>query len=69
MLVHHEGFDTREAHGDFHPDNYVSVPMLATHLGPDWEIEVDERRARVMPESGAGSHHVDDIVLRARRLR
>jgi len=29
----------------------------------------DEQRPRDVPESGAGGHHVDDIVLRARKLR
>ena len=32
-------------------------------------IEVDEQRPRGVPENGAGAHHVDAQVLRARRLR
>jgi hypothetical protein len=38
-------------------------------LDDDWLIEVDERRPRVLPPGGAGAHHTDDLVLRARRLR
>ncbi len=43
--------------------------MVAALLTDDWDVEVDEQRPRDTPESGAGAHHVDDLVLRARRLR
>jgi hypothetical protein len=33
---------------------------------PDWDIEVHERRPRP-PGAASASHHVDDVVLRARR--
>ena len=33
---------------------------------PDWHIEVNEKRPR--PPGAASTHHVDDIVLRARRV-
>jgi len=38
-------------------------------LDDGWEVEVDEQRPRIAPDGGAGAHHVDDLVLRARRLR
>jgi hypothetical protein len=43
--------------------------MVAALLDEDWQLEVDEQRARIIPEGGAGAHHTDDVVLRARRLR
>jgi hypothetical protein len=51
----------------FDPDAYVRVDdFVETIAGsPDWEIEVHERRPR--PPGAASSHHVDDVVLRARR--
>lgn len=57
-------------HGDvraFDPDAYVTVDDFANVLAGDaaWEIEVHEKRPR--PPGAASSHHVDDIVLRARR--
>ncbi|MBW3620319.1 MAG: NAD(P)/FAD-dependent oxidoreductase [Actinobacteria bacterium] len=42
------------------PDDLVAVLAEA----PGWEIEVHEKRPR---RGGAGSPHVDDLVLRARR--
>jgi hypothetical protein len=35
-------------------------------LDDAWEIEVDERRPRTV-SGGAGTHHIQDIVLRVRR--
>jgi SAM-dependent methyltransferase len=60
-----------EAEGgrDFDPADYVWPANLAARLDDDWVVEVDERRPRVAPESGAGAGHTDDLVLRARRLR
>ena len=70
LLVHHAGMQTREAHdGSFDPADYVWPSMVAERLDQDWEIELDEQRPRIVPEGGAGSHHADDLVLRARRLR
>jgi thioredoxin reductase/SAM-dependent methyltransferase len=52
----------------FDPDAYVRVDDFAKALtgAPDWEIELQEKRLR---PSGAAtaSHHVHDVVLRARR--
>ncbi|OIJ63733.1 methyltransferase type 11 [Streptomyces mangrovisoli] len=70
LVVHHAGMDTRHAaDGGFDPADYVWPSMIAELLDDDWEIEVDEQRPRVAPEGGAGAHHTDDVVLRARRLR
>ena len=43
--------------------------MVAALLDDDWQVEVDEQRPRIAPDGGAGAHHTDDLVLRARRLR
>ncbi|MDG4861645.1 class I SAM-dependent methyltransferase [Streptomyces sp. T-3] len=70
LLVHHAGMDTHEPdEGDFDPADYVWPSMVAALLNDDWEVEVDEQRPRVAPDGGAGAHHTDDVVLRARRLR
>jgi len=42
---------------------------VAAPIDDDWQVEVDEQRPRVAPASGAGAYAVDDVVLRARRLR
>ena len=70
LLVHHAGMDTQDAHDSgFDPADYVWPSMIAALLDDDWEVEVDEQRPRVTPDGGAGAHHGDDLVLRARRLR
>jgi SAM-dependent methyltransferase len=70
LVVHHAGFETRRLHDEsFDPTIYVWPSMVAALLLDDWVIEVDELRPRDVPESGAGAHHVDDTVLRARKLR
>ncbi len=60
--------DTQEHSRAFDPDAYLFVDDFAMAIADtsDWEIEVHEKRPR--PAGGASaSHHVDDIVLRARR--
>ncbi|HEY5785007.1 MAG TPA: class I SAM-dependent methyltransferase [Microlunatus sp.] len=70
LLVHHAGMDTQPVHeGGFDPADYVWPSMVAVLLDDDWQVEVDEQRPRIIPEGGASAHHVDDVVLRARRLR
>ena len=51
----------------FDPDAYVSVEDIAGALAttPGWTVEVHQTRAR--PPGAASGHHVDDVVLRARR--
>ncbi len=70
LLVHHAGFESQPAHdARFDPADYVWPAMVAALLDADWEVQVDEQRPRVVPDGGAGAHHVDDVVLRARRRR
>ncbi|MFE5948715.1 class I SAM-dependent methyltransferase [Streptomyces sp. NPDC056480] len=70
LLVHHAGMDTRPPEeSGFDPADYVWPSMVTALLGDDWVVEVDEQRARVAPDGGAGAHHTDDLVLRARRVR
>ncbi|MFJ8667602.1 class I SAM-dependent methyltransferase [Streptomyces sp. NPDC093600] len=70
LLVHHAGMDTMQAHeSGFDPADYIWPSTVAPLLDDDWVVEVDEQRPRVAAEGGAGAHHTDDLVLRARRLR
>ncbi len=70
LLVHHAGMDTQQGHdSSFDPADYVLPSMVAFRLDDDWAVEVDEQRPRIAPDGGAGAHHTDDLVLRARRLR
>jgi SAM-dependent methyltransferase len=59
--------DTAEHSRVFDPDAYVRVDDVARVLeGRDgWTVELHELRPR--PAGAASSHHVDDVVLRARR--
>lgn len=79
LVVHHANVDREVAlsHG-FDPDDYVGhddvVAALTESLGADggeggegWVIERDEQRERDVTE-GAGAHHHDDLIVRARRL-
>ena len=52
----------------FDPDAYVRVDDFIAALAgsPEWDIELHEKRARPAGAASA-SHHVHDIVLRARR--
>jgi SAM-dependent methyltransferase len=70
LFVHHAGMETqRVTDGGFDPADYVWPQMVAALLDEDWHIELNEQRPRIAPDSGAGAHHTDDVVLRARRLR
>jgi SAM-dependent methyltransferase len=59
--------DVAEQTRIFDPDAYVGVADIAAAIGDDadWEIEVDETRPR--PPGAVSTHHVDDVILRARR--
>ncbi len=61
--------DTERASRPFDPDAYVRVDHIAAALADraEWDIEVCETRPR--PPGAVSSHHVDDVVLRARRVR
>ncbi len=75
LVVSHDLEPMREAastsqHGPaFDPDAYVRVEDFAAVLAgsASWQIEVNEKRPRP-PGAASASHHVDDVVLRARRL-
>jgi SAM-dependent methyltransferase len=70
LVVHHAGMDTRPPDDSgFDPAHYVWPSMIAALLDDDWTVELDEQRPRIAPDGGAGAHHTDDLVLRARRLR
>ena len=60
--------DTSTGSRAFDPDAYVRVEDVVAVLAPSpaWEIEVHERRPRPTG-SATAAHHVDDVVLRARR--
>ena len=59
--------DTHQHSRPFDPDAYLRVDDFAAALADaaDWDIEVNETRPR--PPGAASGHHVDDVVLRARR--
>jgi SAM-dependent methyltransferase len=59
--------DTHVQSRPFDPDAYVRVDDFAAALAesPEWDVELHEQRPR--PPGAATSHHVDDVVLRARR--
>jgi thioredoxin reductase/protein-L-isoaspartate O-methyltransferase len=63
-----EPIDVAEQTRMFDPDAYLGVDEIADALAdaPDWKIELHETRPR--PPGAASAHHVDDVVLRARRL-
>ena len=72
LVVHHAIPTDHQADPDgLDPNHYVSPADVAAKLrsiGGDWHIEVEETRPRHVT-AGAGAHHTEDIVLRARRLR
>ncbi|MGH9307101.1 MAG: FAD-dependent oxidoreductase [Acidimicrobiales bacterium] len=59
--------DTRSHSQAFDPDAYLRTDDFAAALAttPAWEIETHKKQPR--PPGAASSHHVDDIILRARR--
>ena len=61
--------DTRQHSRAFDPDAYLQTDDVAAALAatPGWAIEVHEKRPRP-PGAISAAHHVDDVVLRARRV-
>jgi len=59
--------DTSTDSRPFDPDAYVRVDDVAAALAgsAEWVVEVHEQRPR--PVGAVSTHHVDDVVLRARR--
>ncbi|SFB22525.1 class I SAM-dependent methyltransferase [Cellulomonas marina] len=66
LVVHHAVDDDAARTAGFDLAEYVLPADVARLLGDGWEVEVDERRPRDL-STGAGSHHTEDVVLRARR--
>jgi hypothetical protein len=60
--------DTLAHSRPFDPDAYMTVDDFAAVLtdSTTWDIEVYEKRPRPAGAASA-AHHVDDLVLRARR--
>jgi thioredoxin reductase/SAM-dependent methyltransferase len=60
--------ETQHHSRPFDPDAYLRVEDFLTTLTntPGWDIETNDKRPRP-PGATTASHHVDDIVLRARR--
>lgn len=60
--------DTREQSRPFDPDAFVRADDVAAALAGsrEWEIEAHEKRPRP-PGAASAQHHVEDVVLRARR--
>lgn len=68
LVVHHANFDEEQLRArGIEPEDYVSLSDVAALLDGGWRIEVNETRPRHVT-AGAGSHHTEDVVLRARRL-
>ena len=62
--------DTEQHSRPFDPDAYLRVDDFAAALADSaqWDIEIHEKRPRPAGAASA-AHHVDDVVLRARRNR
>lgn len=65
-----EPIDPHEHSRPFDPDAYVRVDDFAAAIAEssEWEVEVHQKRPRPSG-SATDSHHVDDVVLRARRRK
>lgn len=70
LVVHHADFHPQHAkdHG-WDPSELMMPDDVAAALAGrhDWVVEVHEHRARQI-SGGAGAHHNDDVVVRARRV-
>lgn len=68
LVVHHSPADMAHAREQgWNADEFVFPADVAAVLGEDWEVEEDATRPREVPLSGGGTHHTQDVVLRARR--
>ena len=59
---HHHGEEKRQVD----PEHYVGPAEIVAALGDGWQIEIHETRDRTVT-GGAGAHHHEDVVVRARR--
>jgi SAM-dependent methyltransferase len=68
LFVHHANIDTEQLKGrGLDPADYLLPPDVYAALDKSWDVQYYEHRARHV-ENGAGARHVQDLVLRARRL-
>jgi SAM-dependent methyltransferase len=68
IVVHHADFDPAHAKAQgFDPADYVAPSDVALLLDNNWQIDVNETRPRKVT-TGGGAHHIQDVVLVARRL-
>lgn len=67
LVVHHADFHSEQPkeHG-FGPADYIGPDDMLAALDETWTIEVNQTRPRQVA-TGAGAHHSQDQVLRARR--
>jgi SAM-dependent methyltransferase len=69
LFVHHAVI--ADHHGDhesgFDPADYVTPETMLAVLDDDWTVERQEKRPRITPASGAGAHHAEDLIVRARK--
>lgn len=75
VVINHDPEDMREAMSQSDPESsrpfdheaFVQTDDLVAAIAerPDWVVEVHERRQR--PAGAVSTHHVHDVVLRARR--
>jgi len=65
LSSHHAG-DRNHGHA-FDPSDFYQPAEIAKLLGEDWAVLINETRPRTAP-APEGARHVNDIVLRARRL-
>lgn len=69
LAVHHPLPTAAEAEArGLNLDEYVGLADIRALLDGNWRIEVDEVRPRHVA-AGAGAHHTEDVILKARRLR
>lgn len=69
LVVHHAQADAAHARSQgFDPDDYVAPGDVAALLDASWTLEAHETRPRSVT-GGAGAHHREDVVVRARRRR
>lgn len=75
LVVHHdlgpmrEPLDVATQTRMFDPEAFVGVDEVAAALAADpaaWQVETHQTRPR--PPGAVSTHHVDDVVLRARRV-
>lgn len=67
LFVHHARIDREHALArGFDPDDYLSPEDMRAALGDDWAVVTKESRPREVA-GGAGAHHHEDLVLRARK--